>query len=456
MSTSTVPADAAASRSTPTNGKSRDNGVVELVRFLSNPLTYIDGLRADGRDVVPFKLGNQPIHLVTKPELLKAAMINEDWPPLSRGRLMGLTRWYNEGLFLTYGPEHHRQRDELWMPLFDDSQVTDIAVERTAKLADSWVEGQPIEIYRAMRTNCWAIDWQALTGTDLDAAPDILEALELGVAALAWLVLPFGPSRWNWPLPESKKTQQAKRKLDSLITLMMAERRARNGAVPADGRVDFLTQLVRLADEPGSITTDEQVRATFKMYFGADQLHALFTWTLHLLAQSPDVEAKWHHELDTVLGGRPVTVDDISSLPYTIKVIHESMRVFPPVWGFFRKMTTDYQLGEDGPVNPMGHMMGMSPWCTHRDGRDWPDPLRFDPERWTKDAPRAPDLAYFPFSAGPYQCHGKELAMKEAVLILATLGQRWAYRPTGPEPKPSATWATEPKKGASFKPVKRA
>ena len=147
-------------------------------------------------------------------------------------------------------------------------------------------------MYKALRSNCWAIDWQALTGTDLDAAPDILEALEYGVEALAWLVLPFGPSRWNWPLPQSRKTQEAKRKLDSLITLMIAERRGRNGAAPDDGRVDFLTQLVRLADEPGSITSDEQVRATFKMYFGADQLHALFTWTLHLLAQSPDVEAQ--------------------------------------------------------------------------------------------------------------------------------------------------------------------
>ena len=120
-------------------------------------------------------------------------MINEDWPPLSRGRLMGLSRWYNEGLFLTYGPDHHRQRDELWKPLFDDSQVTDIAVERTSRLADSWVEGQPIEMYKTLRAHCWAIDWQALTGTDLDAAPDILEALEYGVEALAWLVLPFGP-----------------------------------------------------------------------------------------------------------------------------------------------------------------------------------------------------------------------------------------------------------------------
>ena len=150
-----------------------------------------------------------------------------------------------------------------------------------------------------------------------------------------------------------------------------------------------------------------------------------------------------------------MTVDDIKSLPYTIKVIHESMRVFPPVWGFFRLMTTDYQLGDGGPVIPRGHLMGMSPWATHRDGRYWPDPLRFDPERWNQDATRPPDLAYFPFSAGPYQCHGKELAMKEAVLILATLGQRWSYRPTGAEPKPSATWATEPKQGAHFKPVRR-
>jgi cytochrome P450 len=236
---------------------------------------------------------------------------------------------------------------------------------------------------------------------------------------------------------------------------MIAERRSRIGA-DGSGRIsgeDFLTQLVRLADADGSITSDEQIRATFKMWFGADQLHALFTWTLWLLSQNPDVEARWHGELDQVLGGRPVTVDDMKSLPYTIKVLHESMRVYPPVWGFFRMMTEDYRLGDT--VIPKGHLMGMSPWATHRDPRYWPDPLRFDPERWSEGAEHPPELSYFPFSAGPYECHGRGLAMKEAVLILATLGQRWAYRPAGPEPKPSATWATEPKRGARMKPVPR-
>ena len=429
--------------------RSRDKGAAELVRFLSNPLRYLDRLRDDPRDVVPFKLGNQPVHLVKKPELLQLAMHNDDWPPISRGRLMGLQKWYTEGLFLTYGPEHHRQRDELWKPLLQDPRIPELAVSRTARRADSWTEGNPIELYTELRSLCWAIDWEALTGTDLDERPDLLEALELGVEALAWLVLPFGPARWSWPLPQSRRTREARAKLDSLITTMIAERRGRSDG--EDG--DLLTRLVHQAQQDG-VTGDETLRATFKMWFGADQLHALFAWTLHLLGHHRDVESRWHAELDEALGDRAATAADISRLPYTVKVIKESMRVFPPVWGFFRQMTEDYRLGDE--VIPKGDLMAMSPWVTHRDPRVWPDPMRFDPERWAEGAERPPALSYFPFSAGPYECHGRGLAMKEAVLILATLGQRWTFRPASKsEPQPTATWATEPRRGLRMTPMRR-
>jgi cytochrome P450 len=424
----------------PADLRSRDNGTVELVRFLSNPLRYLDGLREDERDVVPFKLGNLTVHLVKRPELLQLAMHNEDWPPISRGRLMGLAKWYAEGLFLTYGPEHHRQRDELWKPLFADPAIPEVAVRRTAARADAWTEGNPIELYSELRALCWAIDWEALTGEDLDARPDLLEALGLGVEALAWLILPFGPARWNWPIPQSRRTRAARAKLDATIDTMLAERRAR----PRD---DLLSRIAERAD-------DGLARATFKMWFGADQLHALFTWTLHLLGREPAVEARWHAELDEVLGERPATAEDVSRLPYTVKVIKESMRLIPPVWGFFRQMTDDYRLGDE--LIPEGHLMAMSPWVTHRDARVWPEPLRFDPERWAADAERPPQLSYFPFSAGPYECHGRGLAMKEAVLMLATIGQCWAFRPMGKsEPRPMATWATEPRRGLRMKPVRR-
>ena len=444
--TETQPRDANAASS----ARSRDNGTVELVRFLSNPLRYLDRLRdEDGRDIVPFQLGNQPCHLVTKPEYLRLAMHNEDWPPISRGRLMGLQNWYETGLFLTYGPEHHRQRDELWKPLFEDPSITKLAVERTLRRSESWIQGEPIELYKELRSLCWSIDWEALTGTEL--TPDLLSSLELGVEALAWLVLPFGPARWNWPVPQSRKTRDAKRKLDAVIIRMIAERRGGKNGGAADG--DLLTRLVRQAEADG-VTTDDTIRATVKMWFGADQLHALFTWTLYLLGHNRTEESRWHAELDEVLGGRTPTLDDIGSLPYTRRVLMESMRVFPPVWGFFRQLTEDYKLGDE--VIPKGHLMAMSPWVTQRDPRVWPDPLRFDPERWNADAPKPPELSYFPFSAGPYECHGKKLAMQEAVLVMATIGHRWSFEPLDDrDPKPFATWATEPKKGLRMRPVRR-
>jgi cytochrome P450 len=236
---------------------------------------------------------------------------------------------------------------------------------------------------------------------------------------------------------------------------MISERRARLSANGhGDRRVDLLTQLVREADSDGSISSDEQIRATFKMWFGADQLHALFVWTLHLLAQNPDVEARWHAELDEALGDRPATPDDVHALTFTRKVVKESLRLYPPIWGFFRQVAGDYRL--DGASIPNGHVIAMSQWVTHRDPGLWTQPERFDPERWADDAPRPPSVSYFPFSAGPYECHAAQLAMTEAVLVLATLGQQWAFRPADQrEPRPTATGTIVPKGGMRMTPTAR-
>ena len=443
MATTAHPAVSTAKRA----GRRRDHGTRELGRFLSNPLRYIDAMRDDERDLIPYTLGNLQCHLVAKPEYLKLALHNEDWPPLSRGRLIGLQKWYTTGLILTYGEDHHRQRDELWKPLFEVPRITELAVERTAQRADGWQPGQAFEVYTELRTMCWTIDWEALTGELLSA--ESLRALEVGVNALGWLLGPFGTARWNWPLPQSRRARAASRMLDEQIGRLIANRRA---AANGDARDDLLSRLVKQADADG-VTTDAELTATFKMWFGADQLHALFTWTLYLLAQNPEIERRWHEELDDVLGGRAATVDDLSTLTYTRKVIKESMRVYPPIWGFFRQVTEDYRLGDD--VIPKGHVMAMSQWFTHRDPRLWPDPLRFDPERWNEGVARPPEVSYFPFSAGPYECHGANLAMKEAMLILATIGQRWAFRLAGPEPKPAAAGATKPRRGLKLAPVSR-
>jgi cytochrome P450 len=415
--------------------------VLALARFGSDPLRFLDGVRADKRDVVPFALGNVHCHLLKRPEHLKLALETEDWPPISRGRLMVLDKWYGGGLILTEGAEHHRQRDDLWKPLLADPATADIAVARAARRADSWVQGAPVELFSELRSLCWSVDWETLTGEDLDAAPELLRAQEAGTAAMQWLLGPFGAARWSWPLPSSARTRAAKDRLDSAIDAMIRERRARP-------RSDLLSRLVEREDD------DALVRATFKQWLGADQLHAFFTWTLHLLGGHPEVEARWHAELDEVLGGRAATADDVSQLRFTIRIVKESMRLYPPIWGFFRQVTADYPL--DGETIPSGHVIAMSQWVTHRDPDLWPDPDRFDPERWADGAPRPPDVSYFPFSAGPYECHARGLATTEAILILATLGQRFSFRPVDDRPpRPTATGTIVPKGGLRMTPVRR-
>jgi cytochrome P450 len=418
----------------------RRRGAVQLARFGADPLAYLDGARELEGDVLSARLGSEVVHLIRKPELIKAALVNEDWPPISRGRLMSLNRWYSGGLILTEGAEHHRQRDQLWKPLLAEPGTPAIAVARAEAWADTWTEDKPIELFGGFRSLCWSIDWQALTGEEI--TPELLRAQETGVGALVWLLGPMGERRWGAPTPASARTRAARRRLDAEIDRLIAARRAE----PAD---DLLSRLVAL--EPD----DQVVQATFKQWLGADQLHGLFTWGLHLLAANPEAEASWHAELDEVLGDRSPTAADIAALPRTVRVVKESLRLFPPVWSFFRELTADYRLGDH--LLPAGHLMVVSPYFTHRDATVWPEPLKFDPERWAEGAERPPELSYFPFSAGPYECHAAGLAMQEAILILAALGRRFTFRPVDAKaPKPLATGAIVPKGGLRMQPARRA
>jgi len=417
----------------------RRRGTVQLARFGADPLAYMDALRAVEGEVVSARLGSQVCHLVRKPELIKAALVNDDWPPISRGRLMGLDKWYSGGLILTEGAEHHRQRDQLWKPLLADPSTPAIAVARTEAWADSWGDGATIELFREFRDHVWGIDWQALTGEEV--ARELLDAQAAGIAALEWLLGPLGPRRWSAPTPASTRTRAARRRLDAAIAELIAARRA----APAE---DLLSRLVAAEDD------DAVVSATVKQWLGADQLHGLFTWALHLLAEHPEVEAAWHAELDAVLSGPP-TEADIRSLKLTVRIVHEALRLYPPVWTFFRHLAADYRLGDH--LIPAGHMLVLSPYFTQRDPTVWPDPLRFDPDRWADGAERPPEISFFPFSAGPYECHARGLAMKEAVLILATLGRRFTFRPLpgAKPPRAVAAGAIEPKGGLRMRATPR-
>jgi cyclooctat-9-en-7-ol 5-monooxygenase len=400
----------------------RRRGAAQLARFGADPLAYLDAARPLEGDILSARLGSETVHLVRAPELISAVLADERWPPLSRGRLMGLDKWYSGGLILTEGAEHHRQRDDLWKPLLADPRTLEVARVRTDAWLDTWTNA-PMELFSAFRSHVWGIDWASLTGEDI--APELLRAQEAGVAALVWLLGPFGARRWG--SPAGARTRAARRRLDAAIDAHIAARRRE----PAG---DLLSKLVQLEAD------DQLVQATVKQWLGADQLMGIFTWGLHLLATHPEIEARWHASL--AAGERE----------YTIRVIKETLRLYPPVWSFFREVTADYELG--GRTIPAGELLVLSPYFTQRDATVWEDPLRFDPGRWTAASP-APG-AYFPFSAGPYECHAHGLAMQEAHLILTAVGTRFRFKPMREDPpRPAATGAIIPKGGLRMRALPR-
>jgi cytochrome P450 len=103
------------------------------------------------------------------------------------------------------------------------------------------------------------------------------------------------------------------------------------------------------------------------------------------------------------------------------------MRLYPPVWFLSRRALQPYKVG--GVVIPKGSLVVLSQYVTHHDARYYPEPDRFDPERWTADARASrPKFAYFPFGAGLRGCIGESFAWTEARLLLTVLAQRWKLR----------------------------
>ena len=185
--------------------------------------------------------------------------------------------------------------------------------------------------------------------------------------------------------------------------------------------------------------SDAQVRDEVLTIFlaGYETVANALTWTWYLLSQNPEVEAKLHAELDTVLGTgdqqRLPTLADYPSLRYTEQVFAESMRLYPPAWAMGRMSTREIHLG---PYNiPAGAHVFFSQYIMSRTPEYFPDPLRFDPDRFTPEAKAArPKFTYFPFGGGSRQCIGESFAWMEGVFSIATIAQRWRMAYLGATP----------------------
>jgi cytochrome P450 len=334
------------------------------------------------------------------------------------------------GLLTSEGETWRRHR-RIMAPAFDRRSIESYAPVITAVTRgllarwDALPDASEVDVGAAMMHTTLHIISRAMFSANSD---EIVEVVERGVGRYQMTVRPSLFDLLRFPLwfadlfSGRRSTAKVFNEFDRAVDDLIASRADAAAAQPKD----LLARLVAARDaETGGAMTAKEVRDEVVTIFmaGHETTAQALTWTWYLLALHPAVEAKLHDELRAVLDGRIPHYEDIARLRYTRMVIEESMRLYPPAHTMAREPVADDEVL--GQRIRRGAIVLISPWLLHRKASLWPDPHRFNPERFTAEPPR---FTYIPFGAGQRICIGAAFAMTEAILILATVAQRYRLR----------------------------
>lgn len=380
-------------------------------------------------DISVFRIGPQQGFFLNHPDLIKDVLVTNH-ANFEKGLvLQRAKRLLGEGLLTSEGDFHRRQR-RLSQPAFHRQRIAsyaDVMVDYALRASERWHDQQMVDVSEEMMRLTLGIVGKTLFDADVESeSGEVGAAMTTVMELFDTLTMPFFEVLSKLPLPQLRRFDAARTRLDQIIFKIVADRRDRG-----IDRGDLLSMLLLAQDEEGDggHMTDQQLRDELMTIFlaGHETTANALTWTLYLLSQHPEVESLFAREIDSVIGTRRPIFTDVAELQFTEMVLSESMRLYPPAWAIGRLAKIDCDIG--GYFVPQRSVVVVSQYVMHRDERYYDNPLAFDPRRWTPELREArPPFAYFPFGGGPRRCIGESFAWMEGILLLATLAQRWRFR----------------------------
>ncbi|MDA8435823.1 MAG: cytochrome P450 [Actinomycetales bacterium] len=408
-----------------------------------DPLRFLADMHDRFGDVLQLPIPVPPTYVVTDPDAVRRVLVaNAKGYGKRTLQYTTLSLVTGEGL-LTADTEAWRPQRRIVQPAFHRDSLELVAGHvRTAvdRLLRRWSarDGEVVDVDEAMMHLALEVVGSSLFGSDL--SPDAARLADATLAALEVVVrkarspiqVPVAV-----PTPTNVVLRRAVGRLDSAVEAMLAERATRpltDGEPPRD----MLDLLLAAHDDDGSRLSRVQVRDQVVTFIvaGHETVASALTWAWHLLATNPESWRRLRAEVDQVAPAG--TTADLARLPWTSAVLDETLRLYPPAWLVTRRSLAADVLG--GVEIPAEALVIVSPWLVHRHPAAWPDPERFDPSRFLdaeghrrRDVVASP--AYLPFGAGPRMCIGRDMALLEGVLVLASLAARVDLEQVGPSPR---------------------
>ncbi|MDY6765126.1 MAG: cytochrome P450, partial [Halobacteria archaeon] len=374
-------------------------------------------------DVVSFRIGRSQTYMITNPGDIKKVLVKDDHKFVKpEFQDYALSELLGNGLVLSED-EFWRSQRRLMQPAFSMEKIaeySDTMADYTERMAAGWDPGEIRDVHSEMARLTVRIIVRSMFGTELgdERTEKVQEALEpIGQR--------FEPDIRRFLLPDWVRTQEdvnydrCVSTLDRILDEIVDARRESK-----EERTDLLSMLLKAQSE-GRLNS-RQVRDELMtiLLAGHDTTALALTYTWYLLSQHPGIEERLLDELSGVLDGETPTFKDLHELEYTERVLKEAMRLYPPVYAMFREARFGIKLG--GYRIERGSVIMLPQWVVHRDSRYYENPESFDPDRWAPERENErPRYSYFPFGAGPRHCIGKQFAMVEAKIILATIAQKY-------------------------------
>lgn len=384
-----------------------------------DPLRFFLWLTETYGDIVQYRSSLEPAYLINRPDYIQHVLLanatnyNKD-TFLNKYLIESVA---GQGLLTSENPLWRQQRQVI-QPAFHrrslerfESVMHEAAQEMVRRLDNYARAGDVIDISDEMVRVTLDIVTRSLFSYDsLDEAGAIGRAMDTMVS--------IGK-------PRHRKVQEAIAYLDQIVMTLINDRVSLTEDLPDD----LLTTLLTVTYPDGSRMPLKQVRDEVMalMVAGHETTANTLSWSWYLLAQHPEVMAQLQAELHETLNGRPAAMADADRLPYAMKVIQESMRLYPSAWSISRRALGPDEIG--GYRIPANAIVAMSPYTMHRHPDYWSEPEAFRPERFTpEEMDRRPHFAYFPFGGGARQCIGRHFAMAESLIVMSALAQRFDLR----------------------------
>lgn len=405
---------------------------------MRDPLAILQTLQQRYDRLVHLNIGGRHQYLVMTPEDAKH-VLQENHRNYGRSPAFRVLQIFLGNGLLTSDGDFWRRQRRLAQPAFHRQRLAALAQTMISETTD-WItelsrldKSKPVNISQAfmdvtMRIVCKTLFSSNVVGK-LDGLSEALETL-MHLSNNRML----SPFRFpmSWPTPPQRRFRRAAQVVDTFIYGVIDQRRRSNERYD-----DLLDMLLYAEDEdtgdwPNSgRMSDKQLRDECVTIFAAghETTAVSMAWTMHLLTQHPDVQARLRDEVNERLGDAATPAPEtFRSLTYAMQVIQESMRLYPPAWIMSRLAHADDQIG---PYTiPAGDTALVSPYLLHHDPANWPDPERFDPERfapgWEKERH---SYAYLPFGGGPRLCIGNQFALMEMQILLTMLVRAFAFQP---------------------------